>query len=191
MRTVLSYRRLLRFYEIVYNMAMNMRQLKFLLPILMLTLAAAPFYGCTSVEHIDCGYDSFCSTASGDTITPTVIARSKTTLSCDFHRIIAARPVIKVTGPVKAKIKYRTYSNAADAVESEFELPDLELHERTTDLMERITRITATHESKDVQNFRFLDIELLDDVDILRTWAIQTASSEASCSHRQARPSKP
>ena len=164
---------------------MNMQQLKFLPSILMLTLAAAPFYGCTNVKYINCGYDSLCSTASG------VIARTKTTLSCDFQRIIAAKPVIKVTGPAKAKIKYRTYSNAADAVESEFELPDLELHERATDLMERITLITATHESKNVQNFRFLDIELLDDVDILRTWAIQTASSEASCSHRQARPSKP
>ena len=172
---------------------MNMQQFKFLPSILMLTLSAAHFYGCTNAKYINCGYDSLCSTASGDVITPTVIARTKTTLSCDFHRIIAAKPVIKVTGPAKAKIKYRTYSNAADAVESEFELPDLELHERATDLMERITRITATHESKDVQNFRFLDIELSDDVDILRTGAraVQTASSEASCPHRQARSSKP
>ena len=170
---------------------MNMQQLKFLPSILMLTLAAAPFYGCTNVKYINCGYDSLCSTASGDVITPTVIARTKTTLSCDFQRIIAAKPVIKVTGPAKAKIKYRTYSNAADAVESEFELPDLELHERATDLMERITLITATHESKNVQNFRFLDIELSDDVDILRTWARKTASSEASCPHRQDQPSKP
>ena len=170
---------------------MNMQRLKILLSTLMLTLEVAPFSGCTSVKHIDCGYDSFCSTASGNTITPTVIARTQTTLSYDFHSIIAAKPVIKVTGPAKAKIKYRTYSSAADAVESEFELPDLELHERATDIMERITRITATHESKDVQNFRFLDIELLDDVDILRTWAIETASSEASSPHRQARPSKP
>ena len=117
-------------------------------------------------------------------ILPTVVTQTETTLSCDFGRIIAAKPVIKVTGPSKAKIKYRTCSSAADAVESEFELPDLELHERATDLMERITRNTATHESKHVQNFRFLVIELSDNVDILRTGAVQTASSGASCPHR-------
>ena len=148
------------------------------------------FTGCTTVEQIECGYDSLCSTATGDVTLPTVVTQTETTLSCDFNRIIAAKPVIKVTGPSKAKIKYRTYSNAADAVESEFELPDLELHERATDLMERITRITATHESKDIQNFRFLDIELIDDVDILRIGAME-ASSEASCPHRKAQPSKP
>ena len=170
---------------------MNTRRLQFPLSILMLTLAVASFSGCTNVTHVDCGYDSFCSTATSDMITPTVVTRTKTTLSCDFNGIIAAKPVIKVTGPAKAKIKYRTYSSAADAVETEFELPDLELHERATDLMERITRITATHESKIAQNFRFLDIELSDDVDILRIGAIKTVSSEASCPHRQVQPSKP
>lgn len=136
-----------------------------------LFLMAAFFAGCTTVEQIECGYDSLCATASDDMILPTVVTKTETTLSCDFSRIISSRPVIKVTGPAKAKIKYRTYSNAADAVESEFELPDLELHKRATDLMERVTRITATHESKDVQNFRFLDIELSDNVDILRIGA--------------------
>ena len=151
---------------------------------------AALLTGCTTVEQIECGYDSLCSTATDDMEAPTVVTRTKTTISCDFNRIIAAKPVIKVTGPAKAKIKYRTYSNAADAVKSEFELPDLELHERATDLMERTTRITATHESKHVRTFRFLDIELSDDVDILRTGA-RPASSEASCPHRQAQPSRP
>lgn len=149
------------------------------------------FAGCTTVEQIECGYDSLCASASGDMTLPTVVTKTETTLSCDFNRIIAARPVIEVIGPAKAKIKYRTYSDTAGAVESEFELPDLELHERADDLMERITRITATHESKYIQNFRFLDIELSDDVDILRIGAIQTISSEASCPHRQAQPSKP
>ena len=170
---------------------MDMQHILFLLPILMLTPAAASFSGCTSVTHVDCGYDSLCSTATGDMITPTVATRTRTTLSCDFGRIITAKPVIKVTGPAKAKIKYRTYSNAADTVESEFELPDLELHEQSTDLMERITTITATHESKHVHNFRFLDIELSDNVSILRTEAMQAASSAASCPHRQAGSSKP
>ncbi len=165
---------------------MNIRQPKFLMSILMLTLVAAPFSGCTNVKNIDCGYDSFCSTTTSDMIKPTVVTRTQTTISCDFNRIISAKPVIKVTGPAKAKIKYRIYSNAADAVESEFELPDLELHERSTDLMERITRITATHESKQIRNFRFLDIELSDNVSILRTGAVP--SSEASCSHRRAQP---
>jgi len=147
--------------------------------------------GCTTIEQIECGYDSLGATATDDMMLPTAVTKTETTLSCDFGRIIAAKPVIKVTGPAKAKIKYRTYSNAAGAVKSEFELPDLELHEQATDLMERTTRITATHESKYMQNFRFLDIELLDDVDILRIGAIQTSSSEASCPHRQAQPSKP
>ena len=171
---------------------MDIRQLKFILAILMLPLAAAPFSGCTSVEHIDCGYDSFCSTSTGYVIMPAVATRTRTTLSYDFKRIIAAKPVIKVTGPPKAKIKYSTYSSAADAVESEFELPDLELHERATDPMERIVRITATHESMHIRNFRFLDIELSDNVDILRTGAIQSLSSSgASCPRRQVQPSKP
>ena len=143
----------------------------FLLLLPALFTATASLTGCTSVEQIECGYDSLYATAPDDIVTPAVVTIAKTTLSCDFNRIIAAKPVIKVTGPAKAKIKYRTYSNAADAVESEFELPDLELHERATDLMERVTRITATHESKDVQNFRFLDIELSDNVDILRIGA--------------------
>ena len=169
---------------------MRIQHYQFPLPILMLVFATASFFGCTNVQHIDCGYDSFCSTATGDMITPTVITRTQTTLSYDFNKIISAKPVIKVKGPAKAKIKYRTYSNAADTVESEFELPDLELHERSTDLMERITRITATHESKYILNFRFLDIELSDNVDILRTAAIKTASSEASSPHRQAQSLK-
>ena len=143
----------------------------FLLLLSALFTATTSFTGCTSVEQIECGYDSLYSTATGDIMPPTIVTQTETTLSCDFSKIITAKPVIKVTGPSKAKIKYRTYSNAADAVESEFELPDLELHERATDLMERITRITATHESKDIQNFRFLDIELSDNVDILRIGA--------------------
>lgn len=168
---------------------MNIRQLKFLLSILMLTFAVVPFFGCTNVMNINCGYDSFCSTTTSDMITPIVVTRSKTTLSCDFNRIITAKPVIKVTGPAKAKIKYRIYSNAADAVESEFELPDLELHERSTDLMERIIWITATHESKHIRSFRFLDIDLSDNVNILRIGAVAAqASSEASCPHRQSQP---
>ena len=170
---------------------MNMRQLKFPLSTLVLTLATASFHGCTHVKDIDCGYDSFCSTATGETITPAIVTRSGTTLSCDFSRIISANPVIKVTGPAKAKIKYRTYSSAADAVDSEFELPDLEFHEQSTDLMERTTLITATHEAKETRSFRFLDIYPSDNVNILRTWAVQPASSEASCPHRQAQPSRP
>ena len=165
------------------------------LPFTLLLSALYPmtafFTGCTTVEQTECGYDSLCATTTGDTILPTVVTQTKMTLSCDFNGIITAKPVIKVTGPAKAKIKYRTYSSAADAVESEFELPDLELHERATDLMERTTRITATHESRDVQNVRFLDIELSDKVDILRIGAIQPVSSAASCPHRQAQPSKP
>lgn len=171
---------------------MNKQQLRFLLSISTLALAATTFSGCTSVTNVDCGYDSFCPTAAGNLTMPTTITRTSTTLSCDFGKVIAARPLIEVTGPAKAKIKYRTYSSAAGAVESEFELPDLELHERVTDLMERTIRITATHESKHIQDFRFLDIELSSNVDILKTGAIQTTSSaEDSCPHRQARPSKP
>lgn len=167
-----------------------MSAMKLSFPLLLSALfpMAAFLAGCTTVEQIECGYDSLCATAFDDMILPTVVTKTETTLSCDFDRIISAKPVIKVTGPAKAKIKYRTYSNAADAVESEFELPDLELHERATDLMERTTRITATHESRNVQNFRFLDIELSNNVDILRTGAIQPVSSEASCPHRQAQP---
>ena len=168
-----------------------MRRLRFLLSIMMPVIAAASFSGCTNVSHVDCGYDSFCSTATGDMIAPAAVTRTKTTFSCDFNRIISAKPVIKVTAPAKAKIKYRTYSSAADAVESEFELPELELHEQSTDLMERIALITVTHESKHIRNFRFLDIELSDDVDIIRTWAIEPVSSEASFPHRQAQPSRP
>jgi hypothetical protein len=145
----------------------------------MLTLEVVPFSGCTSVKHIDCGYDSFCSTASGNTITPTVIARTQTTLSYDFHSIITAKPVIKVTGPAKAKIKYRTYSDAADAAESVFELPDLSCDNKGTDLMDRIVLITATHQSKHARKFRFLDIEMSNGVDILRTGGI-SISSQAS-----------
>ena len=168
-----------------------MKRLQFPPSILVLTLAAASFHGCTGIQYDNCGYDSLCATAAGDAIAPAVVARTGTTLSCDFGGPVSARPVIKVNGPSKAKIKYRTYSNAADTVESEFELPDLDLHEKATDLMERITRITATHESRQVLNFRYLDIELSDDVDILRIEALRTVSSEASSPHRQSRSSKP
>ena len=174
---------------VVYKGSSTMKT-PFLLLLSELLAASVSFTGCTSVEQIYCGYDSLCSTASGGMVAPTIVTRSEKTLSCDFGKIISARPVIKVTGPAKAKIKYRTYSNTVDAAESEFELPDLELHERATDLMERITRITATHESSVIQNFRFLDIELSNDVDILRTGANPT-SSEASCPHRRDRPSRP
>ena len=169
---------------------MNLQRLSFLTLISALVPVAIGFIGCTTVRQIDCGNDSFCSTTTGDMIVPNVVAKTEKTISYDFNKIIFAKPVIKVSGLAKAKIKYRIYSNAADAVESVFELPDIDPREQATDLMDSIARITATYESPYARKFRFLDIELSDEVDILRTGAIPI-SSEASSPHQQSQLSKP
>ena len=168
---------------------MSFQRLQLPLLILASTYMVAVFTGCTSIKHISCKDDSFYITTTNNIILPKVVARTETTATYDFSQIIVAKPVIKVSGPAKAKIKYRTYSNAADAVESVFELPDLNPHEQATDLMDRIVLITAAHESKSVRKFRFLVVELSDNVDILRTWAVPS-SSQASYPHQQARPSR-
>ena len=145
-----------------------------------LSVIAAGVFGCTTVEDIDCGNDSFCHGQSSGMIAPRSVTRTDSALSCDFGEVITARPVVKVTGPAKSKIKYRTYSNAADAVESAFELPDLDCHEQATDIMDRLVLITATHEGKAARKFRFLDIELSDQVDILRTGGMSISSGASS-----------
>ena len=148
----------------------------------LLTIVLTGVIGCVEIKENCYATESFCATTTGSLILPKAVTQTPTAITCDFGSIITAKPVIRVSGPAKAKIKYRTYSNAADAAESVFELPDLNHHERATDLMDRIVRITATHESKFVRNFRFLDIELSDRIDILKIGAMAIpSSSQASC----------
>lgn len=113
-------------------------------------------------------------------IVPKTVTRSESAISCDFGEVIAARPVIEVKGRPKSRIKYRTYGNAADAVDSVFEIPDLSYREKATDLMERIVLITATHESETLRKFRYLDIELSGEADVLRTGGMPPSSAAAS-----------
>lgn len=148
------------------------------------------FTGCTTAEEVDCGNDSFYVSTTNNIILPIAVSETDLSVTYDFGIAITAKPIIKVSGPAKAKIKYRIYSDAADAVESDFELPDLEHHEQATDLMNRIIRITATHESRFVRKFRFLSIELPDQVYILTAGGIPTSSRASSqCQRRQ--PSRP
>ena len=148
------------------------------------------FTGCTTVEEIDCGDDSFYVSTTNGIILPNAVRKTDLSITCDFGVAITAKPIIKVSGPAKSKIKYRIYSDAADAVESDFELPDLEHHEQTTDLMNRIIRITATHESKFARKFRFLSIELSDQVYLLKAGGIPI-SSQASSPRQRRQPSRP
>ena len=121
-------------------------------------------------------------------IVPKTVARSGSKVSCDFGEVVAARPVIEVKGRPKSRIKYRTYGNAADAVDSVFEIPDLSYREKATDLMERIVLVTVTHESKTLRKFRYLDIEPSDGADVLRTGGILPSSAAASSPHPRDRP---
>ena len=169
---------------------MNLRQFPSLLLISLLPPITISFTGCTTVEETSCGNDSFFVSTTNNIISPNVISKTESSITYDFGNVITAKPIIKASGPAKAKIKYRTYSNAADAVESAFELPDLEHHERATDLMDRIIRVTATYESEFTRKFRFLDIELSNKVDILKAGGVPI-SSQASFPHQRGQPSKP
>lgn len=143
--------------------------------------------GCTTVEQSNCYDDSFCVEPTDGMILPTTVTSTDCAVRFDFGEVITARPVITVTGPAKAEIRYRTCGDAAGAVESAFKLPDLDYHEKASDIMDRLVMITATHESKEVRKFRFLDIELSKGVDILRTGGMPP-SSQASSPRRTARP---
>lgn len=158
---------------------MKLQPLTVPISILASAVATAFVAGCTSVENIDCGDDTLVAEPAAGMILPKAVTRTGSTVSCDFGEVISACPVIEAKGPAKAAIKYRTYSNAADAAESVFELPNLSCDDKATDLMDRIVLITATHQSKYARKFRFLDIELSNGVDILRTGGI-SISSQAS-----------
>lgn len=176
---------------------MKFRPISDLLSIPVLCAVAAGVAGCTTVENIDCGNGSFCAEPAGGMIFPEVVSKTGSTVSCDFGRVITARPVIRVTGPAKTEIKYRTCSNAADAAESAFELPDPGYHEQAGDLMGRIALITATYESTSVRKFRFLDIELPEATDILKVGARavtcrnDSSTCRAASPHQQGQPSTP
>ena len=145
-----------------------------------LILTALSLGGCCHVETIDGGDDSLCAEPGDGMICPETVTRAGSVICCDFGRTITARPVIEAKGPVKSTIRYRTCSEAADAVESAFELPDPNYHEQASDLMDRIVLITATHESKSARKFRFLYVEPADGVDILRTGGMPVSSAAPS-----------
>ena len=132
--------------------------------------------GCTTVEYTDGGDDTLRAEPAAGMILPKSVARTESTISCDFGEVVTAWPVIEVRAPAGSVIKYRTYSDAADAAESAFVLPELSRDERATDLMDRIVLITATHQAKHARKFRFLDIELSNGVDILRTGGMPSSS---------------
>jgi hypothetical protein len=158
---------------------MNVNPLPMPLSTLAIAVITAVAAGCTTVEYADGGDGTLLAEPAAGMILPKSVERTESTVSCDFGEVVTACPVIEAKGPAGTAIKYRTYSDAADAAESVFELPDLACDDKATDLMDRIVLVTATHQAKSARKFRFLDIELSNGVDILRTGGMPI-SSQAS-----------